>query len=486
MLLLVAGAYAVMRAIEDGACAVARCWPARASGSGSSPRCCRRSWCCPRSALAYLVAAPATIGGGSRHLAAALGALIVSGGWWVLLVDAVAGGDRPYIGGSQTNSVLELALGYNGFGRLTGDEVGSVGGGGGGWGADRLGPAARRGDGAARIAWLLPAAVVLLAAGLWLTRRAPRTDPRGPRWCCGAAGSLVTALVFSYMNGIIHAVLHGRAGPGDRRAGRHRRGRAVAQRGDSLGGRGAGRRGGADRDLRRTCCWRTRGAAVVLVVGLAVAAGAAARCVELPNRARTVSPRWPWSPRWPGRPAYSLADGGHAAHRRDPVGGPRRSIGARRWRGGPGSAAAAWAACSTPPTPGDELVALLQRRSADYTWAAATVGSNNAAGYQLASGAAGAGGRRLQRHRPVPDARAVPGSMSTMDRSTTSSATAGCPARPPAAVTPARQIAEWVAANYTATTVDGVTVYDLIADAHRVRTGGTHGRPSDAQRPLVP
>ena len=37
---------------------------------------------------------------------------------------------RPYIGGSQTNSVLELVFGYNGFGRLTGDEIGSVGGGG--------------------------------------------------------------------------------------------------------------------------------------------------------------------------------------------------------------------------------------------------------------------------------------------------------------------------------------------------------------------
>ena len=42
---------------------------------------------------------------------------------------------RPYIGGSQNNSILELTLGYNGLGRLTGDEIGSVGGGGGGgWG----------------------------------------------------------------------------------------------------------------------------------------------------------------------------------------------------------------------------------------------------------------------------------------------------------------------------------------------------------------
>ena len=37
---------------------------------------------------------------------------------------------RPYIGGSQNNSVLNLIFGYNGFGRLTGNETGSVGGGG--------------------------------------------------------------------------------------------------------------------------------------------------------------------------------------------------------------------------------------------------------------------------------------------------------------------------------------------------------------------
>ena len=35
----------------------------------------------------------------------------------------------PYIGGSQDNSILELIFGYNGFGRLTGNETGSVIGG---------------------------------------------------------------------------------------------------------------------------------------------------------------------------------------------------------------------------------------------------------------------------------------------------------------------------------------------------------------------
>ncbi|MBK6762616.1 MAG: hypothetical protein IPG68_04760 [Micrococcales bacterium] len=54
---------------------------------------------------------------------------MVAGGWWVAVVELVPASIRPYIGGSQTDSALELILGYNGLGRRTGDETGSVGGG---------------------------------------------------------------------------------------------------------------------------------------------------------------------------------------------------------------------------------------------------------------------------------------------------------------------------------------------------------------------
>ena len=56
----------------------------------------------------------------------ALGCMIVSAGWWVLLTVIVPSGERPYIGGSQTDSFLELTFSYNGLGRLTGNETGSV------------------------------------------------------------------------------------------------------------------------------------------------------------------------------------------------------------------------------------------------------------------------------------------------------------------------------------------------------------------------
>ena len=79
---------------------------------------------------------------------------------------ARAGLVRPYIGGSQNNSVLELTLGYNGLGRLTGNETGSVGGGGRRLGRDRAGRGCSTPGIGGQVAWLLPAALILLVAGL--------------------------------------------------------------------------------------------------------------------------------------------------------------------------------------------------------------------------------------------------------------------------------------------------------------------------------
>ncbi|MDI5790689.1 hypothetical protein PO124_26455 [Bacillus licheniformis] len=42
---------------------------------------------------------------------------------WAVVVDSQPESSRPYIGSSQTNSVLELAFGYNGIQRLTGQTV---------------------------------------------------------------------------------------------------------------------------------------------------------------------------------------------------------------------------------------------------------------------------------------------------------------------------------------------------------------------------
>ncbi|MGV2516430.1 UNVERIFIED_CONTAM: mannosyltransferase, partial [Bacillus subtilis] len=43
---------------------------------------------------------------------------------WAVVVDSTSSSSRPYVGSSQTNSVLELAFGYNGTERLLGQTTG--------------------------------------------------------------------------------------------------------------------------------------------------------------------------------------------------------------------------------------------------------------------------------------------------------------------------------------------------------------------------
>ncbi len=73
-------------------------------------------------------------------LAAVTAALVMVSLSWPLIVDMVPADKRPYVGSSQTNSVLELAFGYNGISRLTGDrgQSGGTDGGNGGRGGDGL------------------------------------------------------------------------------------------------------------------------------------------------------------------------------------------------------------------------------------------------------------------------------------------------------------------------------------------------------------
>ena len=162
--------------------------------------------------LAYLTMAKTTIAKRFLHVLAALGAIIVSAGWWVAVVELVPASARPYIGGSQDNSFLQLTFGYNGFGRITGDETGSVTGGGGNaagggagmWGATGILRLFETEIGG-QISWLLPAALVLLVIGIVLIGRAPRVDPRRATLLLFGGTLLITGLAFSFMAGIFHA-----------------------------------------------------------------------------------------------------------------------------------------------------------------------------------------------------------------------------------------------------------------------------------------
>jgi 4-amino-4-deoxy-L-arabinose transferase-like glycosyltransferase len=174
-LALTVAAYATVRAVERAGTGWLA-FAAAAVGVGFLAKMLQALLVVPALAGVYRLAAPTRLRRRLGQLALAGVVLVASAGWWVAIVELVPASMRPYVGGSQTNSVLELVLGYNGLGRLTGNETGSVGGApGGGWG--QTGWARLIGaEVGGQVAWLLPAALIALGAGLWLTRRTPRTD----------------------------------------------------------------------------------------------------------------------------------------------------------------------------------------------------------------------------------------------------------------------------------------------------------------------
>jgi 4-amino-4-deoxy-L-arabinose transferase-like glycosyltransferase len=207
VLLLVMSVYATQRAVEKGQTK----WLVLAGtliGFGFLTKMLQALLVVPALALVYLIAAPTPLRRRILQLLAGGLAMAVAAGWWVAAVQLTPAADRPYVGGSQDNSILNLIFGYNGFGRLTGNEAGSVGGGGGGTGSGLWGPTGItrlfNSDFGSQVSWLIPAALVLGAAGLWLTRRAPRTDPKRAAFVVWGGWLVVTGLVLSFSKGIIH------------------------------------------------------------------------------------------------------------------------------------------------------------------------------------------------------------------------------------------------------------------------------------------
>jgi 4-amino-4-deoxy-L-arabinose transferase-like glycosyltransferase len=229
VLMLTVGAYALVRAVEAGRTG----WLVAAAvsiGLGFLTKMMQAFLVVPGFALTYLVAAPVALRQRLGQLLAAGAALVASAGVWVAIVELWPASDRPYVGGSQHDSVLELIFGYNGFGRLTGTEVGSVGRGGwarggglvspggpgglGGPGSPGGGPGDMHSGGGlgqlfgasmgSQIAWLLPAALLFLLTLLWLGRRMPRTDRLRASMLLWGGWLLIAGAVLSYAQGIVH------------------------------------------------------------------------------------------------------------------------------------------------------------------------------------------------------------------------------------------------------------------------------------------
>jgi len=208
ILLLCAGAWAVTRAIDSTKHAARWMMLAGALvGFGFLTKMLQAFLILPAFGIAYLVAGKPALGKRLVHLVLATVSLIVSAGWWVAIVELLPASARPYIGGSSTNSILELTLGYNGLGRLNGNETGSVGGGAGnpGWGGAAGVQRLFGGEFASQIAWLLPAALIATVVLVVAAGKAPRTDRKRAFALLWGGWLVVTGLVFSYMQGIIHS-----------------------------------------------------------------------------------------------------------------------------------------------------------------------------------------------------------------------------------------------------------------------------------------
>lgn len=94
----------------------------------------------PAFLLFYLIATHANW---KKKIVSAVLSLIVLTGIslsWALAVDYTSADSRPYVGSSQTNSVLELAFGYNGTERLLGQTTGNARGDMNGFGGDMQQP----------------------------------------------------------------------------------------------------------------------------------------------------------------------------------------------------------------------------------------------------------------------------------------------------------------------------------------------------------
>ncbi|MFC6715559.1 glycosyltransferase family 39 protein [Branchiibius cervicis] len=208
VLLMTLAAWATMRAIEKGSITW-MVWVGVFLGFGFLTKTLQVFLVVPFLGIAFLVCANTTLRRRIIGCLAGIAAMIVAGGWWVAIVELTPASMRPYVGGSQDNSFLSLTFGYNGFGRLSGNETGSVGGGGGGgtgggmWGETGIFRMFSDSTGG-QISWLIPSALVLLGVGLVLRGRKPRTDLRRAAYLVFGGWLIVTGLTFSFMAGIFH------------------------------------------------------------------------------------------------------------------------------------------------------------------------------------------------------------------------------------------------------------------------------------------
>jgi len=473
--LLVASAYCLVRALEGGSTR----WMVGVGtliGFAFLAKMMQAFLVVPGFALVYLVAAPTTLRRRVAQLLAGGMAMIVSAGWWVAIVALWPAASRPMIDGSSSNSILNLIVGYNGLGRLTGSGgggggAGNFGGGGGGNFSGQVGVLRLFNDVmGGQASWLLPAALLALVAGLAWRLGAPRTDRTRAALLLWGSWLVVSGLVFSFSAGVIHTYYTVALAP------------AIAAL-VAIGAVVAWRRRGqfAVRALLalgvvvtavwsivllgRTPSWEPWLAPLIGVAGGVAAIGLLmpARVVRRLGAATAVIALVACLA---GPVAYSAQTIGTAHTGSVPSAGPSSAgVGGGPGAGGPSGAAGASGA------PGNEavssaLVATLKSGASGYRWAAATSGSQSAASLELATGGVpvmaigGFNGQGGNLSLAQLEAYVKAGDIHYYIASGGGGGFGGG-AGGPGGGSSASAITSWVKAHYRAETIGGQTVYDL-------------------------
>lgn len=503
VLLMTLGAWATMRSIEQGSPK----WMAIVGvfiGLGFLTKALQVLLVVPFFGLGYVLFANTTL---RRRIVGAIvgvGAMLLSAGWWVAIVELIPASMRPYIGGSQDNSFLSVTFGYNGLGRLSGSEVGSVGGGqrGPGSGTESITRLFTQTIGG-QISWLLPTAALLLIAGLAFRGRRPRTDLRRAAYVVWGGWLLVTGLVFSLMAGIFHEYYTVALAPAiaalvgmgaceawDRRTHWAGRGVLAAAAGTAAGmgfwllGRTTAYGGwlrwsvlvvGFAAALLLLLTDRLPRFATAVTVGGAVAAALAGptayavTTVTTPHTGSivTAGPNTggPGGMGRGGVPGGGMPRGGFPGGAPGGLAGgmpggmpPGGFPGGSDQTGGRGGANGMGGLLNAS-TPSAEVVAALRAEASSYRWAAATVGSQNAAGLQLGSGEPVMPIGGFNGSDPSPTLDEFKGYVASGDihyfmggggfRGQNGGGNSG------------NEISSWVQANFTQVSIGGTTMYDL-------------------------
>jgi 4-amino-4-deoxy-L-arabinose transferase-like glycosyltransferase len=506
VLLLTAGAYAMVRALEDGRTR----WLVLAGslvGFGFLTKMLQALLVVPAFALVYLLAGPPKLGRRIGQLVAMGTALVVAGGWWVAVVELIPASARPYIGGSQDNSLLDLIFGYNGFGRLTGNESGSVGGG--AQGTARWGPTGWtrlfNTEYGGQISWLVPATLILLVAGLVLSARAARTDRTRSALMMWGGWLVVSGAVFSLSQGIIHPyysvalapAIGALVGIGATLLWR-RRDQFVARA--VLAATLVATAWWANTLLQRTPDWNPWLRGVVLFAGFttaaavlaaprlrgwsarAVVAGALLAALAGPAAYSVATAATPHNGAIPSAgPTVAGASGGPGGGAGGRFGGPPGGVvaggtttgqpgalaGGGGFAAGGGRVAGGVGGLLNGSAPSTQLTSVLEANASDYTWVAATIGANQASGYQLATGDPVMAIGGFNGTDPAPTLAEFQAYVAAgrIHYFIAGGGFGGGGLGGGGGASTSSQITSWVESNFTSTTVGGTTLYDLTSPA---------------------